>query len=357
MTVLALTLRGFKAAARRPRTIAILWLANLLAALPLYLLFTAWFGAALGSSGLARGLAARTDMNAIVEVLTTSGAALRDTLLAAALLIAARSLAAIFLTGGILQTLGTDAEPRPFAAAFFGGGGRLYGRFLRLTVLSILLWIPAAILYLAFDAALSGLQSDPLREQLGFYLSFARIGFALVLFHLIRMILDYARIRVAVRDSRFMLPELGRAAAFALGRLGRTLALYYLPGLAGLAALALFLLSDSALSKSSGLAVALGFALMQILVIVREGLRIAGLAAARGFYLTEEARAARRPVPALPRAAQDAGGKEKKGPDELEAGPDRDADQAERQEKQPDQRIEEKDEEGQGPANDQQDQP
>jgi hypothetical protein len=341
MTVIALTLRGFKAAARRPRTASILWLANLLAALPLYVLFTSWFGAALGSSGLARGLTARTDMNAIVEVLTASGAALRETLLAAVLLIAVHQITAIFLAGGILETLGPDAEPRPFAAAFFGGGGRFYGRFLRLEAFSLLLWMPAAFLYLAFDAVLSGLQADPMREQLGFYLVLARIGFALILIHFIRLILDYARIGAAARDARGMLLELGRAAAFVVRHPGRTLALYYLPGLAGLAAFALFLIMDGALPKTPGPAIGAGFALTQIFIFVRGGLRIAGLSAERGFYL----------------GSQDAGGQVKQGPDELEAGPERDADQAERQEKQPDQRIEEKDQKGQGPADDQQDQP
>ena len=341
MTVIALTLRGFKAAARRPKTAAVLWLANLLAALPLYVLFTSWFGAALGSSGLARGLAARTDMNAVVEVLTASGAALRETLLAAVLLIAVHQIMALFLAGGILETLGPDAEPRPFAAAFFGGGGRFFGRFLRLEAFSLLLWIPAAFLYLAFDAVLSGLQADPMREQLGFYLAFVRIVFALALFHLIRMILDYARIGAAARDERGMLLALGRAAAFVLRRPGRTLALYYLLGLAGLGPLAIFLIADGALAKTSPPAIAAGFVLTQIFIFVRGGLRIAGLSAERGFYL----------------GSQDAGGKIKQGPNELEAGPERDADQTERQEKQPDQGIEEKDQKGQGPADDQQDQP
>jgi hypothetical protein len=352
MKIPAYALHGLSAAARRPKTIAILWLANVLCALPLYVLTSAMFAAALGSSLLG----ARPDMNAIVEVLTSSSAGLRDLMLAGAVLFAAAQLVAIFLAGGVLGTIRAAAEPRPLASSFFEDGGRYYGRFLRLTLLSVLFLIPAAAVYVIIDGILSAVASDPAREQLGFVLTLVRIGAALVLFNLVRMVLDYARIRTVERDARSMALELLAALRFVMGRLGRTLGLYYLFGAAGLALLGLYVAGDGALAKTSGLAAAAGVLLpYQFFIFVRGGLRIAALSAERRLLLDAPAAG---PAPAASRRpAQDTGREIEQRPDKLEPGADRDPDQTERQEKQPDQGVEEKDQKGQGPADDQQDQP
>ena len=269
--------------------------------------------------------------------------------------------AAIFLAGGVLHTLRTDVEPRPFAAALFLGGGRFYGRFFRLGIFSLLLWLPAGVLFVIFDGVLSAVQSDPNREQLGFILTLARYAFALALFQLIRMISDYARIRIAVRDSRDTLAELGRAVLFVGGRFGRTLGLYVLLALAGLALLVAFGILDSSLAKTTPAAIFAGFVLTQIFVAARGGLRIASLSAQRGFFLQEtragEGGASGPAVPASAGAAQHPRGEVDQRPEELQAGAERDADQTERQQEKPDERIQDQHEEGQGPANDEQNQP
>ncbi len=360
MTILALAVKGLRDAVSRPKMVFVLWLGNLLAAVPLYLLFTGAFNASLGASGLARGLAAKTDMNVLLEILTTSGPAIRDLVRAALGLTLVYEFAWIFFAGGILQTLLGDAAA-PFASEFFSGGGRFYGRFFRLTLFSFLLWLPAGALFIVFDGILSAVQSDPNREQLGFFLVLARYAFAFALLHLIRMILDYARIRVAVRDSRDVFAELGRAVRFVLGRLGRTLALYYLLGLAGLAILVLFWILDSALPKTTPAAILAALVLTQVFIAARSGLRIASQSAQAAFYLQEiktgGGKAYRLAAPASAGAAQDARGKMDQGSEKIQAGVQGDADQAERQEEKPDQRVEEKDQEGQRPTNDKQDQP
>jgi hypothetical protein len=200
-----------------------------------------------------------------------------------------------------------------------------------------------------------------MREQLGFFLSLARAIFALVLLHLVKMILDYARIRIAVRDSRDVFAELLRAVRFVLSRLGRTLALYYLLGLAGLVIFLLFGIADSTLPKTSPAAIMAGIILTQIFIAARSGLRIAYQSAQMGFFLRETDKVGRKAsagaAPDSPGAAQHAGGEMYKGPEQLEAGVQCDPDQAERQEEQPDQGIENKDQESQGPTDDKQNQP
>jgi hypothetical protein len=287
MNVVACGLKGLKEATARPKTIFVLWLVNLLAAFPLYLVFSGAFGGALGASGLAGSLASKADMNAIFEVLTGSSDSLRDVMIAALGLIVLYEFAAIFLAGGILQTLLRKPERRAFASAFFSGGGRFYGRFFRLSISSLLLWLPAAAIYLVFDMALSSMFHDPNRELLGFHLGLLRAACALALFFLVKMILDYARIRIAVRDSRRVLAEFLSAVGFVGRRLGRTLALYYILGLLGLAVLALYGLADGAFAKTTPAAVSAGLALTQIFILSRGWLKIAFQAGQLEFYVRE----------------------------------------------------------------------
>ncbi len=287
MNIVACGLKGLKEATAQPKTIFVLWLANLLAAFPLYLVVSGAFGRALGASGLAGSLASKADMNAIFEVLTSASASLRDVMIAALGLIVLYEFAAIFLAGGILHTLLRKPERRAFASSFFSGGGRFYGRFFRLSASSLLLWLPAAAVYLVFDMALSAVFHDPNRELLGFYLGLLRAACALALFFLVKMILDYARIRIAVRDSRGVLAELLFAVRFVGRRLGRTLALYYVLGLVGLAALAIYGLADSSFAKTTPGAIAAGLALTQIFILSRGWLKIAFQAGQMEFYVGE----------------------------------------------------------------------
>ena len=269
--------------------------------------------------------------------------------------------AAIFLAGGILETLIRKPERGAFASAFFGGGGRFYGRFFRLSVISLLMWVPAAALYLLFDLALSEAFHDPNAELLGFYLGLVRAAFALALLFLIKMIADYARIRIAVRDSRGTVGDLLFAARFVGRRLGRTLGLYYGLGLLGFGAFALYVFADSSFAKTSPAAVAAGLALTQIFILSRGWLKIAFQAGQLEFYLAET-EASGRPVGVSGRAAlfesvQGTGGKGEKGPDQIQSGVDREAQKPERQEKEPNHGVEDKGQEGQGPTEDEQDQP
>jgi len=362
--ILACGLKGLKEATARPKMVCVLWLANILAAFPLYLLFSSAFGGALGESGLAGSLASKTDMNVIFEVLTSSSDPLREVMIVALGLIVLYELAAIFLAGGILQTLLLKPERRAFAAVFFGGGGRFYGRFFRLSVSSILVWLPAAAVYLVFDLGLAAVFHDPNRELLGFYLVLVRIAFFLALVFLAKMILDYARIRIAVRDSHLVLSELLFAIRFVGRRLGRTLGLYYVLGFVGLAALALYSLADASFGKTAPGTVAAGLALTQIFILSRGWLKIAFQAGQLEFYAREIEKAGRRlqanpspPSAVSLEAAQNSGRQAEKGFDQIQPGVDREAQKPEGQENNPDHRVEEKGQKSQRPAQDEQDQP
>ena len=67
---------GILQATRHPKMTELLWLSNLLPAIPAYFLFRAFFGGTIGPSLAAADLLKKADMNTIFEVLTSSGVAL-----------------------------------------------------------------------------------------------------------------------------------------------------------------------------------------------------------------------------------------------------------------------------------------
>lgn len=284
MSIIANYRKGIGEAAVRPRTILLLWLINLGFAFPAYLLFSTFFGAALGRSGLAPGLMTKLDMNVLFEALTTSGRPLGMLISGILALVLVYFLVTIFLQGGILQgLLGGSAEARS-GRAFFEGGARFYGRFFRLLVLSLILWIPAAAVFGAASAVVGGLTRNSTKEQLSFYLSIGLAVFAAFLVYLIKMVLDYARIHLATEDSPSALRALGAGVRFVIGHPGGTLGLYYLLGLTGLAAIVVVKLIAAAIPARTNAEVWALFLIVQLWLLSRGWLWIAYQSAQMANY-------------------------------------------------------------------------
>jgi len=277
MKVIPCYVHGIREAARRPAMVALLWLANAAFSATAALLFAGAFGGFVGKSG--SDLLGKAGLNAAIEFLTAPGGALRGLFLGVLAAIALFAMASIFLYGGILHVLTREGKPERFSQAFFAGGGRFYGRFFRLSLASIVLWLPALAVFGAADGFLKGLAPDPAREGLRQDFFVLRIGLALFLIFFIRMILDYARIRIATRDERRVFPALVGSVRFVSGRVGATLALYYLLGLTGGAALLVLHGVEGTFSRNSLPAVLLSFGLVQLFIGLRGWLKIAYQAA------------------------------------------------------------------------------
>ncbi|MHB8093355.1 MAG: hypothetical protein ACYDH0_00275 [Candidatus Aminicenantales bacterium] len=277
MSVFQCYVYGIREATRRPPMVILLWLANAAFSATAALLFAGAFGGVVGKS--ARDLVGKTDMNAMIEFLTAPGGALEGVFLGVLAAVALFALASIFLQGGILHVLTREGEPERFCQSFFAGGGRFYGRFFRLALASIVLWFPALAVFVAADEFLKVLAPGPAREEFRLDLLVLRIGLALFLIYFVRMILDYARIRIAARDERRIFPALVGSVRFVSGRLGATLALYYLLGLTGAAAFLVYRLLEGTFSRTSVPEVLLGFGLVQLFIGLRSWLKIATQAA------------------------------------------------------------------------------
>ena len=273
MSILIAYAHGAREASRQPALAGLLWVANVLLALPAYLLFENALGGAVGRS------AAAFDTDVFLEVLTGPAGLVRDVAGLVLLALALSLLVSGFLQGGILQVLLRGQRGGAVGPDFFSGGARYYGRFVLLALCSPLLWIPAAAVFLPVHLGLRAAMRGSTNESLGVALLILRLVLALVLASLVRMVLDYARIRIVREDSPRVLGSLAWAVRFVAGRLGGTALLYALLSLTGWAMFAAYLGLDGVSRTATGGAFVPAFLLGQLLIAGRGWLRVAFAAA------------------------------------------------------------------------------
>lgn len=280
MNVIQCAVKGIRESTVRPKMVVLLWSFNLLVAGLCCFVFLRAFGGAVGTSALVKEMAHKADMNVVVEFLTSaSGGAVTELFVIVIGLSVLYALVSVFLYGGILQILIQKGGRWRFAETFFAGGGRFYGRFFRLEIYSLGLWLTAGLIFILVNALINFNYRDSTNEQTTFVFTIIKILFAFFLVFLIKMIMDYARILIAGRDSRNVLRSLLEAVRFVLKNPGKTLALYYLLGLAGWASFLLYKVLDSAFPQTSTATIAVGFLLAQVFIASRGWLKIAYQAA------------------------------------------------------------------------------
>ena len=196
------------------------------------------------------------------------------------------------VAGGVLEVL-TVGDGRPFLHRFFRGAGHFYGRFLRLTLVGGL----AGVLVAGLVAAGLAVALQPLADSTwepGWIVALAVQGIVIGLVALFFLLaLDYARIQVALDDSRKMLRAWLAGLRFVMRRFGGVLAvaLVFVAGV--LALLGIYLAFASMGRFASSGAILLLVVVQQAVVLVRAGLRVGWLDAEVGYFI-----AARPPVAA-----------------------------------------------------------
>lgn len=280
--------QGIKRATSEGRLVWLLWLFNALFSGMIYLQFSGYLNRVLSRSAEAEKFLKTFDMNTFFELLTYNGEALKTIISFAFLLFVVYIITSVFLKGGLLFTLAHPRDKRKksrLAPLFFGGGGKFFGRFFRLLIYSLLLWIGLALIILILNMVLNPLTKGGTNESLMFYLALIRVAFALFLVFLVKMITDYARIKIVVEDSRRVFRSLFQAAGFVFRKIGATLAVYYLFVLTAAVLFALYTLLQKSVKTHSLLPILIALAIGQIFILSR-GWVMVGLQAAQMKLLT-----------------------------------------------------------------------
>lgn len=291
MKVLKSYTLGVKEASSQSKMIIFIWLINLLFGSVIYFSFSGLISGFIGKSVLADKLLKEFDFNVFFEIIVHEGGKIHLLLSVAFLLILLYFLVSIFLDGGILFNLspyrrssGEFNEKHRFASAFFHGAGKFFGRFFRLYVYSLILW-GIFIIFLVFLNLLAPIiTAKGTKEMHSFYVFWFELGIGLVMFFLIRMILDYARIEIVDEDSPKVFRALFVAVRFVFRNFWRTHALYYLLILTCGALFGIYLVLNAIIPSYSLITILIVFIVQQLFITSRGWLRIAVLSAQLQFY-------------------------------------------------------------------------
>lgn len=274
---------GIGTTVRRPRLLIILYAVNLVFALVVALPFLAIVQAELGRS--LQGISIRP-----VDLMWLGEAVLKhqDSLAA----IVAGSVTAglaylilhIFLLGGLVGRV-LDREGPAGLGAFAGDGGRYFGRFFRVFLVSgVFLILTLGLVLRLVSALFAPLQDAAVSEWAPLILSNLHFLIALLLLSIVRMIIDYTRIAVVADQERRVLKALRHALTFLKARFFRAWAVYLLIVASTLAGSIVFYIVLGRLAPPTVAMVVAGFIWMQAYVVFRVWIQTWFVAAQADFY-------------------------------------------------------------------------
>jgi hypothetical protein len=291
MKVLGSYANGIKRAFLEPKMVVVLWLVNFVSASVIYFLFSGYLSDVIGKRSVAANFLKGFDFETFFELIIHEGEAWHWILYVAFILAFLYYWVSLFLHGGILAVLKSrgitgDMENRNmrFAPVFFQGAGKYFGRFFRLTVYSLLVWLAFGILYFVSAKILKPLEAGGTNEQAIYYLFWVRMIIILFFYFLVRMICDYARIRIVAEDSRAVFGSLLRAIRFVFQSFFKTLILYYLILITGAAIFGIYWILQKMVPTQTLLPILMAFLIGQIFILSRGWLKVALQAAQLHFF-------------------------------------------------------------------------
>lgn len=281
---------GLKEATTRPKMILLLWIINFLfSSLIFYIVFDVCCSV-VGSTLAAESLVKKMDYHILFDTLFHHGGQMSLIFTVAMILIVLYIPVSLLLKGGILHSLREKQiqeggeNPQKFLSLFFQGAGKYFGRFFRLWIYSLILWL----VFLLFNVVLHPigklLTNDGFNEHMLVYVFIGRIIIGLFLVLLIKMIMDYTRIRIVVEETPKVFRSFMQTLRYIFGNLGKILALFYLLFLTGILVMILLWILKFSVSSTTVTGSLLGFLIGQIVIYVRSWSNVTFQASQLRFY-------------------------------------------------------------------------
>jgi len=185
----------------------------------------------------------------------------------------------LFVSGGILEIYRRDR--RLDTGAFFAASGAFFWRFLRLALISLVVFALLGNAYLAVEEASDYLGDKATADQAGFVIWLAGVIILLLLTMLVRVWFDVAKVRAVARNERGMLRNTLEVFDITKRQLGSLLWMYLRISLvAWITMLVAFLIW----TKLPPTAIWATFILLQLVMLVQLGARLWQMASATVWY-------------------------------------------------------------------------
>jgi hypothetical protein len=298
MSIFGAAIRGFGAALGSPKLVIGLWLVNLIVALPVAGLMGASIGNSVGGSLVDENLRDGFDMywfgeyreeakgieTSFTPTVTGAGAFYSNLeawsngrlfseylpLVGVGVLY---GLLWSFLMGGVLDRFARPSESA-VRARFAQAGGIYFFRFLRLALISAVLYFLIFWLHRWMFDWLESLTRDMTREWSVLWSSLSVYLLTAFLLTLVHMSFGYAKIATVVENRRVMLLAALRGFGFVLSFPGKTIGLYYGLVAVGAIMLALYSVVAPGAGQSNYATIFLAFVIGQLFLIAKLIMRL-----------------------------------------------------------------------------------
>lgn len=188
-----------------------------------------------------------------------------------------------FLTGGVLERLARPTEGLAFDR-FAAAGGRYFWRFVRLALLSGVLYFLVYALGRRLYRAIQEATRDVTEERTILLWIFLAAALVVLLLHLVRMVFDYAKIATVVDQRRSVLGSLRAAGRTVLRHPVKTCGVYLGFGVFAVLLLALYVLLAPGAGPASLPGILLAFLFGQLYLALRLFLRLGLLGGQLSLY-------------------------------------------------------------------------
>lgn len=260
---------GFRRATSEPKMIFVLYLVNLLLAIPLALAFRSVLIAGFGASLAPAQVMASLDFTVFQDFMNLNAANVQTVFGQVLSFLLLSMLLQTFLAGGILTVL-QDQEKKYSSSSFFKGCGTYFFRFFRLFLLFGVLLLVVALLVGGIVIALSeGMTENATSEVTELWIRIAAIALFFLPLMLILMAADYAKIHFVLHDERSAFRSCGKGFAFVFRRFFPALGLELLMLLIAIILFAIYFWLDLSIGMTTTATILVMFVVQQLFMMLR----------------------------------------------------------------------------------------
>jgi len=168
---------------------------------------------------------------------------------------------------------------------FFKGCGKYFFKFLRLLLISLVLYVVVYIWGRGLLDSLHGyLTQNAGTERFVVILGFVKDIIIIFVIFLINMIFDYAKVRTVLEEGKWMIIETLKSISFIFSNFFRALLVYYLYALLGLIFIVLYWLGHTYIPQVTIWMIVAAIAVQQVYIIINIWVRYSLLGSEMAFY-------------------------------------------------------------------------